>query len=592
MMGIYGRLLQFVKPYGLKLSGAMFCMVIVAVMTAAVAFLVKPVMDDIFINKDILKLKLVPLVLIGVYIIKGVADYGRSYIMSYVGQRIINDLRNKLYRHIQSLSLSFFTKTPTGVIISRITNDVNSVQGAVTNAITGILKDFFTIIGLVGVVFYRDWRSACIAFLFFPLLSFPIMKFGKKLRKFSTKSMKSIGNLTTLLHESITGIRIVKAFGMEEYESNRFFTENWRLFKVLMKRFKIRALSSPVMETMGGIGGAIVIWYGGYRVITGHSTPGSFFSFMAALFMLYEPVKRLNGVNLAVQEGIAAAVRIFSILDVVPEIRDKAQASAIPPVSREIEFKNISFKYENELVLRNINLKVKSGEVLAIVGPSGGGKSTMVDLLLRFYDVTGGKITIDGQDIRDVTIKSLRAQISMVTQQTILFDDTVKNNIAYGDTDKSEEEIIKAAKTANAHDFIQMATGGYDAVIGEQGIKLSGGERQRISIARAILKNSPILVLDEATSSLDTESEREVQKGLQNLIRGRTTFIIAHRLSTIKNADRIVVVSRGEIIEEGRHEDLLKPGTYYYKLYQAQFRDDNDDIPDKTGISRQPVDSR
>ncbi|MGD8504937.1 MAG: ATP-binding cassette domain-containing protein, partial [Syntrophobacterales bacterium] len=389
--------------------------------------------------------------------------------------------------------------------------------------------------------------------------------------RISTKSQESMGDISVILHETISGTRIVKAFGMEEYEKKRFAEENIKYFNYLMKSVVVRSLSSPVMEFLGGVGIVFIIWYGGYNVIRGVSTPGNFFSFLAALLMLYDPVKRLSNINNVLQQGMAAAQRVYDILDTTPEIKDKPDAIHLPRLRHGLEFRRVQFHYQNKTVLKDINLKVAAGEIVAIVGVSGAGKTTLVNLIPRFYEVTDGAILIDGVDIRDATVSSLRSQIGVVTQQTILFNDTVRNNIAYGDMDKKEEEIIAAAKAANAHDFVMETDQGFDAHIGEQGVRLSGGERQRLCIARALLKNAPILILDEATSSLDSEAEIEVQKALDNLMQGRTTLVIAHRLSTIQNADRIVVLADGRIVEEGRHKELLKINGEYCRLYELQF---------------------
>jgi len=556
----------------------MACMVFVALSTAASAWLVQPAMDKIFIDKDTRMLFLIPFLIVGLYLIKGIFYYGQAYLMSFVGQRIVADLREKLYHHLQYLSLSFFTKTPTGILISRLTNDVTLIQGAVSSALTSVLRDCFTIIALTSVVFYRDWKLACIALIVLPLAAIPIFKFGQKLRKFSIKGQIQMGFITSLLHETISGNRIVKAFTMEDYEYRRFSDENDRFFKVLMKRQKIRALSSPVVEALGGVGIAGIVLIGGYAVIKGDSTPGTFGSFLAALLLLYKPFKSLSMVNDMIQGGLAGGSRVFELMDTTPEIRDVDGAVPLNGISDSIKFEHASFKYEDEMVLKDINLEVKVGEVLALVGMSGAGKTTLVNLIPRFYDIDEGRIAIDGRDIRTLTIKSLREHIGIVTQQTILFNDTVRNNIAYGDITRSEEEIVEAAKAANAHGFIENLPLRYDTIIGEGGVKLSGGERQRISIARALLKNAPILILDEATSSLDSESEYQVQVALERLMTNRTVFLIAHRLSTIRNAHRILVIDNRRIAEEGTHDELLAMNRVYKRLYQMQFRDDGETV--------------
>lgn len=583
-MDIFKRILELAKPHTPKFIMAMVCMLIVGATTSALAFLVKPALDEIFLKKNADMLIWIPVAVVAIYLTKGVCTYTQTILMSFIGQRVVADLRNKLYKQMQMQSLSFFTKNPTGILMSRITNDVSYIQGAVSEAVTSLLKDSFTLICLVFVIFYRDWQLAIIAMFVFPLAIYPIAKFGEKMRTIATSTQVTIGSLTTLLQETISGTRIVKAFSMEDYENKRFANENEHLFKLAMKSVSINAVSSPFMEFLGGIGIATIVFYGGYQVIKGVSTPGTFFSFLTALIMLYEPVKRLTNVNNTIQQGIAGAQRVFSIIDLVPDIMNHADAAALPKISKGIDIQHVSFRYEETPILRNIHLSIKAGEVVAFVGMSGGGKTTLVNLIPRFYDVTEGRIQIDGHDIRDVTIESLRGQIGIVTQQTILFNDTVKNNIAYGDIEKTDEDIIQAARAANAHDFIMNLPNGYETVIGEQGAKLSGGERQRISIARALLKDAPILILDEATSSLDTEAEIEVQDALETLMKGRTTLIIAHRLSTIRNADRIIVLSKGEIVEEGAHESLLEKRGEYFKFHNMQFKDENRNRPSNSNV--------
>lgn len=574
-MDVYKRLLRLAKGQIPRFIVAAFCMSLVGGATAAAAFLIKPALDDIFLSRKETSLYWIPIAVIIVYLVKGAANYSQHVLMNYIGNRIVADLRNQLYRSIQAQSLSFFTKNPTGTLISRVLNDVGLIYTTVSNALTSLFKDTFSLISLLGVVFYRDWKLALIAMTVFPLAIYPIVLIGRRVRKTSTKTQVTMGSLTALLQETIAGSRIVKAFGMEAYETNRFNKENERLFRLLMKNVMTKSLATPLIEILAGFGIAAIVFYGGYQVIQGNTTPGTFFSFLAALLMIYEPVKRLTGVNNEIQQGIAAATRIFCVIDNVPEIQNRTNAVGLKSIAKGIELHDVSFAYEDAPVLKHINLSIRAGEVVAFVGMSGGGKTTLVNLIPRFYDVTDGAVLIDGQDIRDVTLESLVSQIGIVTQQTFLFNDTVRNNIAYGDIETSEDRIVAAAKAAHAHGFIMNLPEGYDTIIGELGVKLSGGERQRISIARALLKDAPILILDEATSSLDTESEMEVQEALENLMRGRTTLVIAHRLSTIRHANRIAVLMNGEIVEEGSHEDLLSRQGEYYRLYQMQFREED-----------------
>ena len=570
------RLLALIKENKLRLFLAMACMLVIAVASSATAFLVKPVLDDIFVNKDTAMLKIIPLVVILIYFLRGLGMYGQDYLMNYVGENIIKDLRNDLYNRIQDLPIAFFHKEQTGVLMSRITNDVNIIKTMVSTAVTGSLKDSFTIVGLTFVIFYRDWKMALFAFIILPVAFFPIVEFGRRVRRISTGWQEAMADLNSFLHETFAGNKIVKAFGMESYEKKRFFNKTLDLFKLEMKGVIARSLSSPIMEFLGGLGIAFIIWYGGYKVITGSSTAGTFFSFMAAVLMLYDPVKKLSGLNNAIQQGLAAADRVFDIIETEPDIKERMDPIAIKRGPHRVTFENVYFKYDDVMVLKNINLDVNAGEVLALVGMSGGGKTSLVNLIPRFYEVTRGAIRIDGIDIRDVSISSLRDQMGIVTQEPILFNDSIRNNIAYGKWDATDKEIIEAAEAAYAYDFIQSFPNKFDTNIGELGGRLSGGEKQRICIARALLKDAPILILDEATSSLDAEAEMLVQKALENLMKGRTTFVIAHRLSTIDYADRIVVIVNGRVEEEGRQEELISMQGEFFKLYQMQYSNGNE----------------
>ncbi|MBU1564360.1 MAG: lipid A export permease/ATP-binding protein MsbA [Proteobacteria bacterium] len=570
---ILARLYRVIVPYQHKLLIAMLAMIFVAGFTGAQAYLVKDLLDKIFMEKDIFFLKLLPLVVVVIFFLKGLAYYLYTFLLEQVGQSVIRDFRLDIFNHIHKQSLSFFNKMPTGTLMSRIISDVTLLQQAVSNALVGSVRDFFQVIILLGVVFFMNWRLAMISFIILPIAAYPIVKFGRLFRKLSTSTQEEVANVSNILHETITGNRIVKAFSKEEYEGNRFFEQVSKLFILTLKDAKYRCMQHPLMEFIGGGAIAVIIWFGGNEVIRGSATPGTFFAFLTALIAAYEPVKGVTRINSTIQQGLAAATRVFAILDIEPEIQDKKGAIQLPPFASVIEFSNLTFCYNDESpVLSNINISVPAGEALAIVGPSGGGKTTFTNLIPRFLDLKDGSITIDGTDIRDVTVASLRSQIAMVTQQTILFNDTVRSNIAYGDQQASEQAIRNAAQAAYALEFIQGLPNGFDTIIGEGGARLSGGERQRLSIARAILKNAPILILDEATSALDTESEREVQKALENLMKNRTTFVIAHRLSTIKNASRIIVIKDGAIVEQGTHDTLIAQKGEYEQLYNMQYK--------------------
>ena len=582
-MATYRWLLAYVVPHWRKLAIAMISMIVVSGLDSSLAYLVKDVVDKIFLDKNGAMLKLLVFAVMLIFFVKGMFWYLQTYLMQFIGNRVITDLRRDLYRHIQNLSLSYFHNSSTGYIMSRLTNDVNQVSASVTSSVTSLLKEGFLCIGLIFVIFYMDWKLATISLLALPVTGLMVAKLGRKIRKYSRRTQHTQGTLSALIQEAIVGNKIVKAFGMEEYENERFGRENEKLFKVIFRMATVNALSSPLMESFGGIAAGAIIWVGGYNVIGGQSTPGEFFSFMTALFMMYRPLKSLSKINFTVQRGLGAAERIQEVLQTEPEVIEKPGAVDLAPMRSEITFSNVRFRYETDWVLRGIDMTVRSGEIVAFVGMSGGGKTSLVNLIPRFYDVVEGTILIDGTDIRDATLKSLRRQIAMVTQQTILFNDTIRSNIAYGSQERSDDEVLDAARAANAHEFIQGFPLGYETVIGDQGVKLSGGQRQRLSIARAILTDPPILILDEATSALDTESEQLVQGALERLMENRTTLVIAHRLSTIRHADRIVVIVDGHIVEQGGHEELMSLGGEYAKLYKLQFLDREKSPPEGDG---------
>ncbi|MAI10655.1 MAG: ABC transporter permease [Rhodospirillaceae bacterium TMED167] len=549
-------------------------MACVAGATAISALLMKPVINDVFVARTESLLIPIALAVIVTFAMKGIANYGQSVLMSFVGQRIITDTQHRLYAHLSTMELGFFHRMPTGNLISRFTIDINMMRAAVSNALTGIGKDFLTLIFLVGVMFQQDWVLASIAFIIFPIAILPIARLGRRIRKVTVNTQEELGQFTTLLEQTFQGARVVKAYGMEDYEKKRVQEIAERVFALVFKSSRIRSMASPIMETLGGVAVALVIFYGGSRVISQSMDPGSFFAFITALLLAYEPMKRLANLNASLQEGLAGAQRLFVLLDMKPEIQEKLAARPMVIAGGGLEMENVHFSYlPDQPAIDGISLSVPAGKLVALVGPSGAGKSTILNLIPRFYDVNAGRITIDETDVRDVTFDSLRGCIALVSQEITLFDDTVRANIAYGRPGASEDEIIAAAKHAAAHDFIMDMPDGYDTYVGERGTKVSGGQRQRLAIARAMLKNAPILLLDEATSALDTESERHVQAALKKLMKGRTTLVIAHRLSTVMDADLIHVIDDGKLSESGTHAELLAKNGIYARLYQLQFSD-------------------
>ena len=563
---------DYVRSYKFYIAMAIICMVFAAATTAANAWIMQPVLDDVFLDKNKDMLMILPIAVLIIAIVKGFSEFGQSVLMLLVGQRTIGDIQKDMYASLMKADLSFFHNNPSGNLVARFISDVNRLRHSVTTTLTGIAKDTLTLIFLVALMFYRDWELASIAFLIFPLAIYPITRIGRMMRKISAATQNKIGEFSTLLNQTFQGSRQVKAYGMEGYEGERARDYIDEITRLIFKSSRRSTILRPIMEALGGIAVAGVVLYGGIKVIDGETTPGTFFSFLTAFFLAYRPLKSLAGLNAVLQDGLASAERLFRILDIEPKIQDRNNSKTIENVKGTIEFKNVEFAYENkDYILKKISLLIPRGKKIALVGPSGAGKSTILNLIPRFFEVEKGQVEIDGIDIKEIKIGSLRSSMALVSQEINLFDDTIRSNIAYGKLDSSEEEIIAAAKKSASHDFITKLPNSYNTTVGEHGVKLSGGQRQRIAIARAMLKNAPILLLDEATSSLDTESERYVQEALLELMKNRTTLVIAHRLSTVINADTIYVIDSGKIAESGTHFELLKNKGVYSRLYTQQF---------------------
>ena len=564
---------EHVRPYFGKMFIAAICMAIVAAATATNAWLMQPVLDEVFLNKNTQLLLLVPIVVMTIAIVKGLASYGESIFMEYSGEKIISDIRYRLFSHLMNADLNFFHKNSSGKLISRFTYDVGLLRASVSTALTGIAKDSMTLIFLVALMFYQDWFLAIIAFFVFPAAVLPILYIGRRIRKISTSTQIEIGSFASLLSQIFQGARYVKAYTMQKYEKRRAKKIIDDLFNLIYKSVRIRSRTRPILETLGGIAIALVIFYGGSKVISGATTPGTFFSFITALLMAYQPLKRLANFNINIQDGLAAADRIFNLLDQKPEITDLPNAKEYIHKKGEIEFKKVKFSYGSKTshALNEINLKIPGGKTVALVGKTGAGKSTILNLIPRFYDTQSGEIIIDKKNIKNYKAHTLRKKMALVSQEVTLFDDTIRANIAYGNPNSTEKQLYEAAKKADAHEFITSFKDGYKSVVGEHGIQLSGGQRQKIAIARAILKNAPILLLDEATSSLDSGSEKDIQKSLKKLMKNKTTLVIAHRLSTILDANLIYVIDDGRVLEKGSHKTLMKNKSLYSKLYKLQF---------------------
>jgi ATP-binding cassette, subfamily B, bacterial MsbA len=609
------RLLGYIRPYLLQFSVSVLLMAGVGLLESFRILLLGPIIDNVlnpsapahrltlfnlpgtdkvvYLQQFIPRyfhnaLTVVAVALVGATILKGVCDYAGTYLVNYAGFGLITDLRNRLYDRILQRSIAFFSRNSTGVLVSTIINDIEKIQATLSIALAEFLQQFFTLIFMVGVVIVLGHKLSLVLIVFIPFVIVSAGKIGRRVRTTTRRGQDKLADIQHILHETVTGNRIVKAFTMERWESARFRTAAKKLFRANLKSVAVQALSSPLMDMIGAVAIVLLLWLGRTQIKTGAMKTGSFIAFIIAVFKLYDPVRKIALFNNSLQQALGASSEVFRFLDEQEEVQERPGAKPLPAFRERVRLENVYFSYSGENgasgaeVLRGINLETRAGEVIAIVGSSGAGKSTLVQLIPRFFDVTAGSITIDGHDVRDVTLESLRAQIGIVTQDTILFNDTVRNNIAYGQPNVPQDAVIEAARAALAHDFIMRLPEGYDTMIGERGLRLSGGERQRIAIARALLKNAPILILDEATSALDTESEALVQAALHNLMSGRTAFVIAHRLTTVRHADRIVVLENGRIADSGTHEDLLTRLGTYRKLYELQFMDLEPKMTDET----------
>lgn len=572
----YKRLLLFIKPYIPKLGAAVICIIMAAAANLYVPWIIKDIIDDVLANRDMVMLNTIAGGIIVVFFLRGLFYYGQTYLVSYIGQRVIIDVREVLYIKFQRLQLAYYEKRQTGTVMSYITNDVAALQAALVDSLIEMVTEGSILIGSICTMFYLDWKLSLLTFVTVPLIAQAMNVFGRKLKASGTVIQERTADITSLLQETISAVRIVKSFVREAYEIDRFKKQNELNFRAQMKNVQLMSLLTPTVEFLSAVAVTFIVWFGGYEVVNGILTSGSLIAFLTYAVNLANPVKRISRVYGTIQKAMAAADRVFEVLDLEEEIKDKETALDLPCIEGKVSLDHVSFSYKKgTMALRDLSITANPGDMVAIVGPSGAGKSTIANLLPRFYDVTEGCVKIDDIDVRDVRVDSLREQIGIVPQETMLFSGSVAFNIRYGRLDATEEEIIAAAKAANAHEFIMEMPNGYETQISERGANLSGGQRQRISIARAILKNPRVLILDEATSALDTESEKVVQAALDKLMLGRTSFVIAHRLSTILKADKIIVLENGSLKECGTHEELLALGGLYTNLYNIQFNQQN-----------------